>query len=110
MEITVLSQKRGIMSLYDGCKYIIVSTHYGVVAESKKIERVSDDKGMEKAVHILFEICDWYGCWDLKSIIVRGVKKLETQFVEKRVDIGFEIQQDEAMYLKRRLIMATEKY
>lgn len=109
MEIKTLSKERGIIALYDGVRYIIYSTTYGVVAESSKIERMGEGIGVEKAVHILFEVCDWYGYWDLKSIMARGIKRVETQFVEKQVDIAFDIKQGEQMHLNRRLVISTEE-
>lgn len=40
METKTLSEKQGIIALYDGVRYIIYSTTYGVVAESSKIKRM----------------------------------------------------------------------
>lgn len=85
MCIETLSQKRGILSFYDGNKYIIVSTFYGVVAESTDIKRTDDDTNVE----ITFDICRWYGYWDLKSIITRGIKKFEQKYLSKNVTIKY---------------------
>lgn len=85
MRIEILSNKRGILSIYDGNKYIIYSQFYGVVAESTKIERTKDDK----EVNIDFDICEWYGYWDVKPIITRGIKKQETEFISKLVNINY---------------------
>lgn len=86
MQIEILSNKRGIISLYDENKYIIYSQFYGVVAESTKIERIGDDK-----VEIVFDICRWYGYWDVKPIITRGIKKQETMYIQKDVTIKYNI-------------------
>ncbi len=86
MELQNLSQKRGIYSFYNGSEYIIYSTYYGVVAHSTKIER---DKENKKAI-IDFDICQWYGYWDLKSIITKGINKLEKRYCEdKKVVINY---------------------
>ena len=112
MNIDILSQKRGILSLYDGKKYIIFSQFYGIVAESSKIERLYDEENHhEKAVKITFKICDWCGYWDLKSIISRGVKKLENQYITKNVEIEYKTTGSQGMnYLKKWLVVKTEKY
>lgn len=111
MEISMLSQKRGIMSIYDGKKYIIYSTYYGVVAKSTSIERVDDENYREKECKIVFDICDWIGYWSLKDIINRGIRKLERQFLpDKKVEIEYNTREGEQMYLKERLVMDTEKY
>ena len=85
MVIRTLSEKRGIRMLYDGSKYIIWSDYYGVVAESTKIERKGGLAEPEKEVEIWFDICEWYGYWDLQSIISRGITKYETSIIPKTV-------------------------
>lgn len=110
-EISTLSKTRGIISLYDGKKYIIWSEVYGIVAESNTIKRYREDNGGEKEVNIFFDICDWCGCWDLRSIIRRGIKKLECRYIEKDVKIEFNVVGDMGMcYLKRALKFESEAY
>lgn len=84
MELSQLSNKRGIYSLYDGDQYIIYSTFYGVVAYSTKIDRkeINNENEIRKYdTTIELDICRWYGYWDLKSIITRGIKRLENRYV-----------------------------
>lgn len=91
MELRTLSEKRGIYSIYDGNKYIIYSSYYGVVAYSTNIERQDiedNEKFFEKTI-IYFDICQWYGYWDLKSIISRGIKKLENRYINKDISIKY---------------------
>lgn len=110
MIIKTLSNERGIIALYDGDKYIIFSTAYGVVAESTKIEREVGDDYIERRVHIEFDICEWLGYWDLYRIIRRGVPKMEREYISKEVDIELHQVKGEQMYLRRNLIISTEKY
>ena len=85
MEIKTLNQTRGILSIYNGDKYIIFSQFYGVVAESTKILRNEEGDKVE----INFDICNWVGYWDLKTIITKGIKKLENQYIKKDVTINY---------------------
>lgn len=93
MQIEILSNKRGILSLYDGNKYIIYSQFYGVVAESTSIERKNVEreelKDIGEIVKINFNICKWYGYWDLKTIITRGINKLEKRYINKDITINY---------------------
>lgn len=96
MEIRVLNNERGIYATFDGEKYTIISSYYGVVAFSTSIRRNGDyweNKVLNSKndTEIDFIICDWCGYWDLKSIITRGVKKMESQFVTKKVVINYEV-------------------
>ena len=93
MELAQLSNKRGIYSIYDGSQYIIYSTYYGVVAKSTKIDRkeIRDENGFisyEDAI-IDFDICRWYGYWDLKSIISRGLNKLENRIIKTNLKLNY---------------------
>lgn len=112
MEIRVLSPKRGIIALYNGEKYIIYSTYYGVVAESTKIDRHYDEAtSREHSVTIEFDVCEWFGYWSLYDIIRRGVKKMERQFInDKEVCIILNQVRGEQNHLHRRLVMTTEEY
>lgn len=111
MEIVLINKNRGLTSLYDGDKYIIYSSAYGVVAESNNIERYYDDNYRDNSVHICFDICEWNGYWSLSDAIRRGVTKLERRYIEdKLVDITFRKQQGEQDHLNRHLKMTTEKY
>lgn len=111
MDIRLLSQKRGIFSLYDGSRYVIYSSVYGVVAESTKIERFHDEDYCETSVSIEFDVCEWLGCWSVYDIIRRGVEKMEREILpEKEVCIVLHQVKGEQMSLKRRLVMSTEKY
>ena len=86
MELRTLSEKRGIYSIFKGDEYIIYSSYYGVVAHSTEIKRTED----YQEVNIKIDICTWYGYWDLKSIISRGINKLEKQYKEdKKVKIEY---------------------
>ena len=87
MQIEILSNKRGILSLYDGSKYIIYSQFYGVVAESTSIKRNNNKEKAE--ITINFDICQWYGYWDLKTIITKGINKFEKQYIDKVVNINY---------------------
>lgn len=104
MEIKVLSSQRGIISIYDGAKYVIYSEVYGVVAESTNIKRTDEQ------VTIDFDICYWLGYWDLKSIITRGIKKLEQRFLKKDVKINYKTDYNHQMSLNKNLIMETSNY
>lgn len=106
MEIRTLNQTRGIISFYNGDKYIIYSTFYGVVAESTEILRNDETND----VTINFDICDWCGYWDLKSIITRGINKAEKQFINKNVKINYNILRDQQMHLNRNIKIETVKY
>ena len=106
MEIRTLSEKRGILSFYNGDRYIIYSTFYGVVAESTEIIR---DEETDDVI-INFDICDWCGYWDLKSIISRGINKAEKQFINKNVKINYNILRDQQMHLNRNIKIETIKY
>lgn len=111
MEIILINKTRGLTALYDGDKYIIHSSYYGVVAESNKIERHYDNKSVEHSVHICFDICEWFGYWSLSKAISRGIKKLERKYIEdKVVSISFNIQNGEQNHLKRHLKITTERY
>ena len=90
MEIQTLSQKRGIYSIYDGDKYIIYSSYYGVVAYSTNIERIDiENENIREKTKIDFDICQWFGYWDLKTIISRGIKKLENRYINKDIKINY---------------------
>lgn len=106
MEIRTLSEKRGIISFYNGDKYIIYSTFYGVVAESTSILRDNETDD----VTINFDICDWCGYWDLKSIISRGINKAEKQFINKNVKINYNILRNQQMHLNKNIKIETVKY
>lgn len=110
MLVETLSQKRGIISFYDGKKYIIFSTFYGVVAESTSITRTDDDEGHEKSVKIVFDICNWYGYWALEPIITRGIRKSEKTFVNKAVNIEYNRVENTENHLDKRLVLSTEEY
>ena len=90
MELQVLSEKRGIYSIFNGrygknSGYIIYSAFYGVVAKSTKF--IEDKETKELTIY--FDICQWYGYWDLKSIVTKGIKKLENQFIDRKVNIVY---------------------
>lgn len=111
MIIKTLSPKRGITALYDGNKYIIWSECYGIVAESTEIKRTRADGCFnDEEVQIDFDICEWFGYWDLQSIITRGIAKMENEFVPKAVIIRYHKVEGEQYSLKRHLKMETEKY
>lgn len=109
MELKNFSQERGIYGFYNGTKYIIFSTFYGVVAESTKIERI-ENENEEKIVNIEMNICQWYGYWDLKSIITRGIKKAENQYIQKEVNITYNTIENTDNCLNKRLIIETEDF
>lgn len=114
MEIRLLSPKRGITALYDGDKYIIHSSCYGVVAESKPIKRYEYDKKTGELTHfdhikIEFDICEWFGYWDLRGIITRGVTKIEREW-KNTATITYTTIKDEQDHLRRHLKMTTERY
>lgn len=113
MEIRLLSKDRGITALYDGDKYIIHSSYYGVVAESKPIERFTTNE-VGEFVHldnfeIEFDICEWFGYWSLKDVITRGIKKIEREW-KNEATITFNTIEGEQEHLHRRLVVTTEKY
>ena len=110
MEIRVISKQRGIYSIYNGEKYIIYSEYYGLVAESKKIERY-DNETNERLENVIinFDICDWSGYWDLKSIITRGIKKLENQFINKKVKINYNTIKNTGNSLNKVIEIKTKK-
>lgn len=112
MLIKTLSEKRGIIAFYDGDKYIIYSTCYGVVAESKPIKRYYYDENNYihhlDHIKIEFEICNWFGYWSLTSVINRGIKKLEREDCHVGADICYHIHEHEQMKLNRRLVINTE--
>lgn len=83
MLINIISKDRGIYSIYNGKQYLIYSSFYGMVAKSILIQRDNEND----VVDIVFDMCDWSGYWDLASIIKRGIRKLENQWVYKRVNI-----------------------
>lgn len=97
MRIEVLNNTRGILSIYNGDKYVIYSQYYGVVAESTKIER------SDESVTIDFNICEWYGYWALKPIITRGIKKQETLYIDKKVTINYHEQKGQQEHLNKYL-------
>lgn len=103
-----LSDKRSIYATYDGSKYIIISTYYGVVAESTSIERSED--GEDKTVVITFDICNWYGYWSLKDIITRGIRRMEQRYVKKDVQINYHTVEDTENHLKKWWRIVTEEY
>lgn len=110
MIIRTLSEKRGIIALYDGDKYIIYSTYYGVVAESTNINRAYNSDHTEFSVSIDFDVCEWFGYWSLYNIIRRGVKKMERQFLpDKEVCIVLHQKHGEQDHLHRRLVVSTEE-
>ena len=83
MTINLLSKERGIYSIYNGDKYYIYSSFYGMVAKSILIQRDNEND----VVDIVFDMCDWSAYWDLASIIKRGIRKLENQWIYKKVNI-----------------------
>lgn len=103
-----LSDKRGIYAAYDGNKYTIISTYYGVVAESTDIKR--DENGENKSVVITFDICEWYGYWSLKDVINRGIKRCEQEFVKKDVQIIYNTVKGTENHLNKWWKIATEAY
>lgn len=114
MEIRLLSPNHGITALYDGDKYIIYSSYYGVVAESKPIKRYEYDKKTGETMHfdhitIEFDICVWHGCWSLKNIITRGIKKIEQEW-HNTATITYNEIKGEHEHLHRHLRMTTEQY
>lgn len=104
MIIRTLSKTRGITMLYDGTEYIIWSDVYGIVAQSTNVER------SPKQVEIHFDICEWVGYWDLKSIISRGITKFENEYVPKTMIYHWNTIKGEQMHLNRMLNIKTEKY
>lgn len=114
MEIRLLSPQRGITALYDGDKYIIHSSFYGVVAESKPIKRYEYDKKTGELLHydnveIEFDICEWFGYWSLKDVITRGIKKIEREW-KNEATIVYNTIEGEQEHLRRHLKITTEKY
>lgn len=108
MEIILFNKNRGLTSLYDGKRYIIHSSCYGVVAVSEPIDRHYPD-GKEPSVDIHFRICEWFGYWSLADAICRGVRRLERRFEpNKQVNITFEQQAGQQDYLRLRLCMTLE--
>lgn len=107
MEIRKISNERGIYAIYDGEKYLIYSEFYGMVAKSTRIERDNEND----IVNIDFIMCDWSGYWNLATIIKRGVKKLECQWIYKTVNINIERRTDGRQNLKEYYIIteASEK-
>lgn len=83
MTINIISKDRGIYAIYNGKQYLIYSSYYGMVAKSILIQRDNEND----VVDIVFDMCDWSGYWDLSSIIKRGIRKLENQWVYKKVNI-----------------------
>lgn len=111
MEIRTLSNNHGILSIYNGEKYIIYSTFYGVVAESTKIDRSNDYNTDKHKVIIDFDICNWSGYWDLKPIITKGINKAERQFIEdKKVIINYNTIYGTDNALNKRLDFTLTEY
>lgn len=114
MVIKTLSNARGIIAFYDGDKYIIYSTCYGVVAESKPITRCYYDENNiihhYDKIDIEFDICVWYGYWSLKDVITRGIKKLEREDCQVECDITYNEIAGTESHLKKRLVVKTEDY
>lgn len=104
MEIKTLSNQRGIISIYDGNKYLIYSEVYGVVAESTEIKRTDEQ------VIINFDICYWLGYWDLKTIITKGIKKLEQRFLNRDVKINYKVDYNHQMSLNKNLEIKAINY
>lgn len=116
MVIKTLSEKRGIIAFYDGDKYIIYSTCYGVVAESKPVIHYDYNKKTGETTHydkinIEFDICKWYGYWSLKDIITRGIKKLEREDCRvAECNITYHEIEGADSHLNKRLVVSTEDY
>ena len=106
MTINLLSKERGIYSIYDGTKYLIFSECYGLVAKSTKIIRDNEND----VVTITLDMCDWYGYWDLKRIITRGIKKLENQWIEKKVNIDVIKRNDGRQFLNEHCEIVVSEY
>lgn len=104
MRIETLSEKRGILAFYNGDKYVIYSTYYGVVAESTKIERT------DETVQIDFNICEWFGYWALKPIITRGITKAETVYIDKKVIINYTTMEGQQEHLNKYLTFELKEY
>lgn len=102
MEIKTLSKERGITAIYNGEQYLIHSSFYGFVAKSTKIDRSQDTHDENGKVLIDFDMCDWMGYWDLATIIKKGVKKMERQFINKQVYIQITRRTDGRQALKER--------
>ena len=117
MEISLLSEKRGIYAIYQGIEkgYIIWSSFYGVVAISKEIidkevGNINEDNLMHHKT-IVFDICEWSGYWSLKDVITRGIRKLENRFVYTKVDFKFNAIKESGMSEIANLeIVANKKY
>lgn len=112
MEIIKLSEKRGITALYDGDRYIIHSSYYGVVAVSKAIKRYKMKDGVQHVmdhVKIDFDICKWYGYWSLKDVISRGIKKIEREW-HNTCDITYTEVEGAESHLRMRLKFDLEEY
>lgn len=95
MTIKQISKERGINAIYDGNRYLIHSDYYGFVAKSTDIIRDNENN----TVHIIIDMCDWSGYWSLSDIIKRGIRKLENQWIYKKVTFDIVRRNDGRMRL-----------
>ena len=101
MNNKTLSTERGITLLENGNQIIIHSSYYGVVAEGTRETEHNDDYTFSKAIYHL-NICEWYGYWDLKSIIKRGISRYEkNDWKMDLVEIYFNTIQGQQMHLNK---------
>lgn len=89
MQILDFSRERGIHAIFNGYgkqAYVFHSSFYGFVGYAD----ILDEVGSESITVDVF-LCQasklWY--WSLQSIVLRGIRKYERQFIEK--DIKFNI-------------------
>ena len=89
MQILDFSRERGIHAIFNGYgkqAYVFHSSFYGFVGYAD----ILDEVGSESITVDVF-LCQasklWY--WSLKSIVLRGIRKYERQFIDK--DIKFNI-------------------
>ena len=85
MEILQFSKERGIFAIFNGYgkqAYIFHSSFYGVVGYADiNAKPGSDDITVE--LYLGENSKYWY--WSLKQIVMRGIRKSETRFINKKI-------------------------
>ena len=85
MQILDFSKERGIHAIFNGYgeqAYIFHSSYYGFVGYADIFDECGSDS-ITVEVYLPNASKWWY--WSLKDIVLRGIRKAERQFIEKKI-------------------------
>lgn len=88
MQILDFSKERGIHAIFNGYgkqAYVFHSSFYGFVGYAD-IEEEPGAKEITVEVYLSNGSKLWY--WSLKNIVLRGIRKYERQFIDKKINFN----------------------